>query len=222
MAPSPRAPAAAKRRPAPERRRRTQQERSAQTQGRVLDAALECLAREGYRATTTLAVAERAGVSRGAQLHHFPTRAALVSAALRRLYAELTAEYEKGFASLAPGADRLDAAVELLWRVMCDPRLDAATELTVAARTDAELRREVAAVARAHRRGIGRLARAYFPESAAAPDFDARLDLVIDALQGLVLRCGLHGEGPELGHSLALVKEVAARAVGAGRRRRGA
>src|SRR5262245_4902983 len=220
MPPTPRAPAAP-RRPARAGRRRTQQERSAQTQARVLDAALECLARDGYRGTTTLAVAERAGVSRGAQLHHFPTRAALVSAALRRLYAELTEQYEKGFASLAPGVDRLDAAVELLWRVMCDPRLDAATGLTVAARTDAELRREVAAVARAHRRGIGRLARGFFPESAAAPDFDLRLDLVIDALQGLVLRCKLHGEGPEVVRSLALVKALAAQAVApAGGRRR--
>src|SRR5262245_27188946 len=206
----------------PPRRRRTQQERCAQTRARVLDAALECLSREGYRGTTTLAVAKRARVSRGAQPPHFPTRAALVSAALRRLYAELTEHYEKGFAGLAPGADRLDAAVELLWRVMCDPRLDAATELIVAARTDAELRRELAAVARAHRRGIGRLARAYFPEAASAPDFDARLDLVIDALQGLVLRCGLHGEGPELGRSLALVKALAARVVEAGGRRRSA
>jgi AcrR family transcriptional regulator len=191
--------------------RRTQRERSAETRARVLDAALECLSRAGYRGTTTTAVTERAGVSRGAQLHHFPTRTALVSAALRRLYAELTEHYEKAFASLDPRADRLDAAVELLWRVMRDPRLDAAVELTVAARTDAELRREVAAVARAHRENIGRLARAYFPEAASAPDFEARVDLVLDALQGLVLRCRLHGEGIGVAaHSLALVKALAA------------
>jgi AcrR family transcriptional regulator len=192
------------------RARRTQGERSAETRARVLDAALECLSRAGYRGTTTTAVTERAGVSRGAQLHHFPTRAALVSAALRRLYAELTERYEKAFASLDPRADRLDAAVELLCRVMGDPRLDAAVELTVAARTDAELRREVAAVARAHRENIGRLARAYFPQAAAAPDFDARVDLVLDALQGLVLRCRLHGEGIGVARSLALVKALAA------------
>ena len=45
--------------------------------GRLLDAALECLVELGYGGTTTSVVAARAGVSRGAQLHHFPTRAAL-------------------------------------------------------------------------------------------------------------------------------------------------
>jgi len=211
MAPSRSAPP----RPSParagsQRVRRTQPERSAETRARVLDAALECLSREGYRGTTTTAVTERAGVSRGAQLHHFPTRASLLSAALRRLYAELTEHYEKAFASLDPRADRLDAAVELLWRVMCDPRLDAAIELTVAARTDPDLHREVAAVARGHRARIGRLALAYFPEEASAPDFEARVDLVLDALQGLVLRCRLHGEEIGVARSLALVKTLAA------------
>src|SRR5262245_36507681 len=203
-------PRSSQRRPGPAPARRTQGERSAETRARVLDAALECLARDGYRGTTTTAVTQRAGVSRGAQLHHFPTRAALVSAALQHLHAELTEHYEKGFASLDPRADRLDAAVELLWRVMRDPRLDAAIELTVAARTDADLRREVATVARAHRARIGRLARAYFPEEASAPDFDARVDLVLDALQGLVLRCRLHGEGTSVARSLTLVKALAA------------
>ena len=65
-------------------------------------------------------------------------------------------------------------------------------------------------MARSHRANIGRLARAYFPEEAAAPDFDARVDLVLDALQGLVLRCRLHGEDLGVARSLALVKALAA------------
>src|SRR5215470_16496508 len=68
-------------------RRRTQAERSAATQARLLDAALQCLVELGYAGTTTTVVAERAGVSRGAQLHHFPTRAALVAAAVEQRYA---------------------------------------------------------------------------------------------------------------------------------------
>lgn len=194
-------------------RRRTQEERSHETRARILDAALDCLGREGWAGTTTIAVAERAGVSRGAQLHHFPTRAALVSAALRHLYADLTAQYEKAFASIGPEADRLDSAIELLWRVMCDPRLAAVTELTVAARTDAELRAEVAAVALAHRENIGRLALSYFPDAAARPDFDTHVDVVIDALQGLVLRQGLHGDGPFVRRSLRLVKRLATASI---------
>ena len=65
--------------------RRSQDERTAQTRARVLDAVLGCLVERGYAGTTTTAVAARAGVSRGAQLHHYRTRAALVAAAVEHL-----------------------------------------------------------------------------------------------------------------------------------------
>ena len=61
---------------------RTQQERSRVTQQRLLDATVDCLVEHGWAGTTTTLIAERAGVSRGAQLHHYPTKAALVLAAV--------------------------------------------------------------------------------------------------------------------------------------------
>ena len=65
--------------------RRTQAERSATTREALLDATISCLVKDGYANTTTARVAERAGVSRGAHLHHFQTRAALVAAAVAHL-----------------------------------------------------------------------------------------------------------------------------------------
>src|SRR4051794_27287883 len=65
--------------------RRTQAQRSASTQEALLDATIESLVEDGYVGTTTARVAERAGVSRGAHLHHFQTRNALVAAAVQRL-----------------------------------------------------------------------------------------------------------------------------------------
>ena len=67
--------------PAPAR----QQDRSRATQRRLLDATVDCLVEVGWAGTTTTLVAERAGVSRGAQLHHYPTKAALVVAAVEHL-----------------------------------------------------------------------------------------------------------------------------------------
>ena len=64
---------------------RTQAERSATTRQALLDATIACLVEEGYANTTTARVAERAGVSRGAHLHHFQTRSALVAAAVEHL-----------------------------------------------------------------------------------------------------------------------------------------
>ena len=62
--------------------RRTQAERSATTRARILKAAVNCLYRNGYGATTTVSVAASAKVSRGAMLHHFPSKADLMLATL--------------------------------------------------------------------------------------------------------------------------------------------
>ena len=68
--------------PTPAPLRRTNAERSAATQARLLDATIESLVELGWAATSTTEVVRRAGVSRGAQVHHFPTKEDLVLAAL--------------------------------------------------------------------------------------------------------------------------------------------
>jgi AcrR family transcriptional regulator len=79
---------------------RPQQERSRATRQRLLDAAVECLITRGWSGTTTTVIAETAGVSRGAQLHHYPTKTDLVLAAVdhltERRAVELRAEASRG------------------------------------------------------------------------------------------------------------------------------
>ena len=58
-----------------ERVRRTQAERTASTRAALLAATVDSLVERGYRGTTTSDVARRAGVSYGALLHHYPTKA---------------------------------------------------------------------------------------------------------------------------------------------------
>ncbi len=65
--------------------RRSQAERSASTREALLDATIACLVEDGYANTTTARVSERAGLSRGAHLHHFQTRQALLAAAMEHL-----------------------------------------------------------------------------------------------------------------------------------------
>ncbi|HSP96379.1 MAG TPA: TetR/AcrR family transcriptional regulator [Candidatus Dormibacteraeota bacterium] len=166
--------------------RRTQAERSAATQAKLLDAALDCLVELGYAGTTTTVVAERAGVSRGAQLHHFPTRAALVAAAVEHLYRRLTSDYQRGFAALAPRAERLRAAIRLLWSMYSSRHFPAVIELFTAARSDGELRAHLEPIAARHQRNVHRLAREYFPDAARlGRRFDATLALLLDAMQGM-------------------------------------
>jgi AcrR family transcriptional regulator len=194
--------------------RRTQAERSAATRAKLLDAALECLAELGYAGTTTTVVAERAGVSRGAQLHHFPARAALVAAAVEHLYARLTAAYQAGFARLPRGADRLRAALDLLWSMFSEPRYGAVLELFTAARTDPELRAHLRPIAERHQANVERLARAYFPHAARqSRAFDATLALVLDAMQGMASTRAVHTHGPSEAERLTTLHRIAARAL---------
>ena len=86
--------------------RRSQAERSATTREALLDAAIACLIEEGYASTTTSRVAERAGVSRGAHLHHFQTRTALVGAAVEQLARRWLGELRAASEALPDGPKR--------------------------------------------------------------------------------------------------------------------
>lgn len=129
-------------------RRRTQEERSRATQALLLDASLACLEELGYARTSAVEVAKRAGVSRGAQLHHFPTKAALVAEAVRYLFERRHAEFLEAFRRLDPATPRLDAAIDLLWSMVRGPTFVVWLELVVAARTDPELAAEVNGLSR--------------------------------------------------------------------------
>lgn len=66
--------------------RRTQAERTEETRGRILDAAVDVLAIKGYAGFRTADVAEVAGVSRGAQTHHFPSKDELIVAVVEHVF----------------------------------------------------------------------------------------------------------------------------------------
>ena len=125
---------------------RPTQARSIATRTALLDAALATLAERGYAATTTIETARRAGVSRGAQLHHFPTKAQLLTAAVDHLLVRRTEQFRDALTRVDPGADLLDAALDLLWSMFQGPGFVAWIELWIAARTDHELAAAVVAM----------------------------------------------------------------------------
>jgi len=143
--------------------RRTQGERSRATRALLLDATLACLEDLGYARTSAVEVAKRAGVSRGAQLHHFPTKAALVSEAVRYLFDRRHAEFLETFRRLDPTTPRLDAAIDLLWSMVRGHTFVVWLEIVVAARTDPELAAEVNAFTREFVATVEDTFRALFP-----------------------------------------------------------
>jgi AcrR family transcriptional regulator len=175
------------------------QERSVVTRAALLDAAIECLVDRGYAATTTIETARRAGVSRGAQQHHFPTKAQLLATAVEHLFDRRRSEFVDAFAAIDPQADRLDAALDLLWSMFQGRAFVAWTELWVAARTDPELATTVIAVERRFTAETRTMFTEMFP---AQPGADAPLhaiarDFAFAVMGGVAMqRLFPHGERP--------------------------
>ena len=116
-----------------------QEERTRAMRARLLEATIDCLVDVGFSGTSTTLVSQRAGVSRGAQLHHFPTKDSLVLAAVEHLAEARGTEIEKAAAALPEGDNRTRAVLELLAAHFTGQIFTAALELWVAARTDAQL-----------------------------------------------------------------------------------
>jgi AcrR family transcriptional regulator len=116
-----------------------QEERSRVMRARLLEATVECLVERGFAGTSTTLVSERAGVSRGAQLHHFPSKNDLVVAAVEHLTEKRASELASAAARLPEGTRRTRAVLQVLGDHFSGPVFTAALELWVAARTDAAL-----------------------------------------------------------------------------------
>jgi AcrR family transcriptional regulator len=169
-------------------RRRTQGERSAATRARLLDATLSCLAELGYARTTTTEIAERGGVSRGAQLHHFPTKAELVTEAIAYLFDRRDEEFRAAFAKLPADADRGAAAVDILWSMVSGPTFHAWLELAVASRTDPLLKPKLAELSTRFTENVTRTFRELFPRPpGAAPYWNLAPIFTFALLEGLAL-----------------------------------
>src|SRR4051794_20729831 len=115
---------------------------------RLLEATVELLVEKGYAGTSTTLVSERAGVSRGAQLHHFPTKNDLVVAAVAHVFTQRGAALAESMAQIPPGAGRTRAVLARLVDHVTSSMFTAALELWTAARTDADLMGAVAPLER--------------------------------------------------------------------------
>jgi AcrR family transcriptional regulator len=172
---------------------RTQAERSATTRQALLDATIRCLVEDGYANTTTARVAELAGVSRGAHLHHFQTRSALVAAAVEHLRVRRAEELMAAADALPAGPERVTRGLDLLWRSYTSPLFQGALDLWSAGRTDPELRGHLVKIEREFDRQTLALARRLFPQAAERPDFESLIEMAAATIRGLTLLDTLHG-----------------------------
>ena len=156
----------------------------------LLDAAVDCLVEVGFARTTTTEVTRRAGVSLGAMLHHFPTKAHLLAAAVGHVMQRRQDEFRKAITDTPPGTDRLDAAIDLLWEAFNGPVFQAWLELWVAARTDPELADAVRAMEAEYDRASREILLELFPpdENVDAARLELGMRFAVSLMDGVALR----------------------------------
>jgi AcrR family transcriptional regulator len=196
-------------------RRRTQDERRERTRAKLLDATIESILEVGYAGTTTRRVAELAGVSQGAQTHHFPRRVDLVGAAVERLatlhVAKLQAMAGRMTAETQASADAL---LDLMWRDFSSDTFAVFVKLWIAAADDPELYERLVPVERQLGRAFSEVAVTFGGKLAEAPDWDARLALTMAALGGLALTRAFAPRGRQRHNPWPGVKALLLRTLG--------
>lgn len=165
-----------------------QEERTRAMRARLLEATVELLVEKGYAGTSTTLVSERAGVSRGAQLHHFPTKQDLVVAAVRHVTEVRGAELAAAAEGLPTDPrKRTRAVLQVLGDHFTSPVFTAALELWVAARTDPDLLAEVAPLELEVGRETHRMTVELLGVDESQPGVRALVQATLDLVRGLGL-----------------------------------
>jgi AcrR family transcriptional regulator len=167
--------------------RRTQEERSASTRQTVLDATIACLVEHGYRGTTTTAIQQRAGVSRGALTHQFPSKNELLAAAITHLADVRAAEMVASARDAGEGHDAVESGLRALWLTFNTDLFSAAIELWIASRTDDPLHQTLLEAEREIARQYQKTATVLFGEAASLPGFVAGMEAVVTHMRGAAL-----------------------------------
>jgi AcrR family transcriptional regulator len=165
----------------------TQLERSSATREKTIAATIECLVERGYAGATIAAVAERAGVSRGAVSHQYPDKARLVVDVVEEIGRRRTAELRAVLDTVPAGDRRIEVGLDELWQAFKGPVYVAALEVYVGARTDPDLHPRVLRLELDIDEAIREVVRAMTGPTRSPEELDTRADVLINTLRGLAL-----------------------------------
>ena len=179
-----------------------QEERTRAMRARLMEATVELLVERGFSGTSTTLVSERAGVSRGAQLHHFPTKNDLVVAAVEHLTEVRGAELAAAARALPSGAKRTRAVLQMLGDHFTSPVFTAALELWVAARTDQALLAAVVPLEQRVGRETHRLTVELLGADESQPGVRELVQATLDLVRGLGLASSISDDARRRGRIL--------------------
>lgn len=173
-----------------------QAQKSASTKLQIVESALSCVVDLGYSCTTTTVIAEKAGLSRGAMLHHFPSKIDIVRAAVEHLHAKRLKAFRRAIDKLPRDETRVRRALEAYFEHVKHPMYVAFLELWIASRTDPELQSILKPAQAAFEREWYKTAVDLFPEwEGSGANFDIALDLVHYVMDGLAVSLLTHEIG---------------------------
>jgi AcrR family transcriptional regulator len=163
------------------------QDRSRATRQRLLESTIDCLATRGWAATTVAVAAERAGVSRGAAQHHFPTREDLITAALEYMFDIRMAEIRASVTGVPDGPGRTELVIVRMTEYFTGPLFKAALQVWTAAAAEESLRKRIVPLAAK----FGRAAHQVTIELLGADDTDQVTHRLVQATLDLARGLGL-------------------------------
>lgn len=166
-----------------------QAQKSASTRNLILDAAINCFINMGYASTTTAKISQQAGLSRGAMLHHFPSKDILVKAAIEYLHGRRIEAFRQGISKIpSDHPSRIRAGLDVYWKHLTSPLFVAFHELAVASRTDPELMSIFKPAVEAFDTEWFDTAKSLFPEWQPAGDtFELAMDLTQNLMEGMAI-----------------------------------
>jgi AcrR family transcriptional regulator len=167
--------------------REPRQDRSRATRQRLLEAAVESLSEIGWQGSTVAVVAARAGVSRGATQHHFPTREDLFTAALDYMSEVRISEIQREATRLPEGGGRTALVVERLVGVYTGPLFRAAVQMWAVASSDAALRAQLVPLEAKLAREAHRVAVEILGVDESVPGMRELVQATLDLARGLGL-----------------------------------
>ena len=170
-------------------RRRTQAERSEETRTRIVKAAANLIRKRGYARFRTAEVAKEAGLSRGAQLHHFPTKDSLVVATLEYVFEQAQVLSRRRAAAVNKPRDLIEAVIEDAREFFFSEHFMVAIDIVLSTSTNQSVRKQILDISRKARRPV----EAAWAEALAANGVAGALAsdivaLTLSVVRGMALR----------------------------------
>jgi len=184
-----------------------QASKSAATQKATMESAIDCFVKYGYAKTTSMIIADNAGISRGAMMHHFPSKRKIVEATVEYLMQQRIENFTSDIQKLADAELRMERGIDVYWKHLHSKLFTAYHELTVAARTDPELEKIMRKATRQFEQEWLENNKKIFPEWAdKGPLLDLAMDLTQFVLEGMALNKLSYDVKSRQEHILAYLK----------------